>query len=75
MIPSISQSGLTGIQRGLQQVTDAANSIVTADRDINVADLAMNTVELIQGEKQVEVSAMSLRVDDQLKGTLLDIKV
>lgn len=75
MIPSISQSGLMGIQRGLQQVTDAANSIVTANRDINVADLAMNTIELLQGEKQVEASAMSLKVDDQLKGTLLDTKV
>lgn len=75
MIPSISQSGLTGIQRGLQQVTNAANSIVTADRDINVADLAMNTIELVQGEKQVEVSVMSLKIDDQLKGTLFDTKV
>lgn len=75
MIPSISQSGLTGIQRGLQQVANAANNIATADSDINVTDLATNTVELKQGEKLVEVSAMILKVDDQLKGTLLDIKV
>ena len=75
MIPSISQSGLMGIQRGLQQVTDAASNIATSVGDINAADLASNIVELKLGEQQVEASAMAIKVEDQVRGTLLDIKV
>ena len=75
MISSLSQSALTGIQRGLQQTTDAASNIATADRDIDVGDLAANIVDLKLGQQQVEASAMALKVDDQLRGTLLDIKV
>lgn len=75
MMPTISQSGLLGIQRGLQRVTDAASNIATADRDINIADLAANKVELKLSEQQVAVSVMALKVDDQLRGTLLNIKV
>ncbi len=75
MMPTISQSGLLGIQRGLQRVTDAASNIATADRDINIADLAANKVELKLSEQQVAASVMALKVDDQLRGTLFNIKV
>jgi hypothetical protein len=75
MIPTLSQSGLTGIQRGLQQVTNAASNIATADRNINVTDLATSIVELKQGQQQVEASTMALKVEDQLRGSLLDIRV
>ena len=75
MIPSISQSGLTGIQRGLQQVTDAASNIAMAVNDIDAADLATNLVELKIGKQQVEASAKVIQVDDQIRGTLLDIQV
>ena len=75
MISTISQSGLLGVQRGLQRVTDAASNIATADRGINLANLATNSVELKLGEQQVAASAMALKVDDQLRGTLLNIKV
>lgn len=75
MISSLSQSALTGIQRGLQQTTDAASNIATAERDLDVGDLASNIVDLKLGQQQVEASAMALKVDDQLRGTLLDIRV
>ena len=75
MIPTISQSGLAGIQRGMQQITDAASHIATAVGDIDAADLATNIAELKIGEQQVEASAMAIKIDDQLRGTLLDIKV
>ena len=73
MISSISQSGLTGIQRGLQQVPDAASNIATAVNDIDAANLATNMVDLKIAEQQVEASAKVLKADDQLKGTILDI--
>jgi Flp pilus assembly protein TadG len=75
MISSLSQSAVTGIQRGLQQATDAASNIATADRTIDVADLATNIVDLKLAQQQVEASAMAVKVDDQLRGSLLDIRV
>lgn len=75
MISSVSQSAVTGIQRGLQQVTNAASNIATADRDIGLAELATSVVDLKLGQQQVEASAKVLQVDDQLKGSLLDILV
>lgn len=75
MIPGISQSGLTGIQRGLQQVTEAASNIAMAVDDMDAADLATNLVDLKLGKQQVEVSAKVIQVEDQLRGALLDIKV
>ncbi len=75
MVPSISQSAVTGIQRGLQQVTNAASNIATANRNIDPADLATSIVDLKLGQLQVEASANILKVDDQLKGSLLDTRV
>ena len=74
MIPSISQTGLTGIQRGMQQVTDAASKIATADRTIDVPELTTNLIDLKLGKQQVEVSAKVVQVDAELKGAIIDIK-
>jgi flagellar hook protein FlgE len=74
MISSLSQSALTGIQRGLQQTTDAASKIATADRGIDLAELATSIVDLKLGQQQVEASAKVLQVEDQLIGSLLDIR-
>jgi len=75
MISSLSQSAVTGIQRGLQQATDAASKIASADRGIDLADLATSLVDLKLGQQQVEASAKVLQVEDQLRGSLLDIRV
>ena len=75
MIPSLSQSSVTGIQRGLQQATNAASNIATANRNIDPADLATSIVNLKLGQLQVEASAKLLKVDDQLKGSLFDTRV
>lgn len=74
MIPSLSQSAVTGIQRGLQLTTNAASNIATANRDIAPAELATSIVDLKLGQLQVEASAKTLKVDDQLKGGLLNIR-
>lgn len=75
MIPTLSQSALSGIQRGLQQVTNAASNIANPNRVIEPADLATNMVDLKLGQLQVEASAEVLQVEDQLKGSLLNIRV
>jgi len=74
-MPSISQSAVTGIQRGLQQVTNAASNIATPNRNIEPADLVTSIVDLKLGKLQVEASAKVLQVEDQLKGNLLDTRV
>ena len=75
MIPTLSQSALTGIQRGLQQATNAASNIATADRGIDLPELATNMFDLKLAQQQVDASAMSLKVEDQLRASLLDIRV
>lgn len=75
MIPSLSQSAVTGIQRGLEQMTNAASNIATTNRDIGSADLATSIADLKLSQQQVEASAKVLQVDDQLKGSLLNIRV
>lgn len=74
MISALSNSALTGIQRGLQQTTNAASNIATANRDIAPEDLATSLTDLKLGQHQVEASAKVLKVVDQLRGSLLDIK-
>jgi len=75
MISSVSQSAVTGIQRGLQQVTNAASNIASANRDIGLGELTTSIVDLKLGQQQVEASAKVLQVADQLRGSLLDIRV
>jgi len=74
MIPTLSQSAVSGIQRGLQLTTNAASNIATANRDIAPADLATSIADLKLGQLQVEASAKVLQVEDQLKGSLLDTR-
>lgn len=75
MISSLSQSAVTGIQRGLQMATNAASNIATSKRTIEPADLASNMVNLKLAQQQVEASAKAIQVEDQLRGSLLDIRV
>ena len=75
MIPTLSQSALMGIQRGLQQATDAASNIAAADRGIDLPELATNMLDLKLAQQQVEASAMSLKVGDQLRASLINIRV
>lgn len=75
MNPTLYQSAVTGIQRGLQQMTNAASNIATPNRVVDPADLATSIVDLKLGQLQVEASAKVLQAEDQLKGSLLDIRV
>ena len=77
MIPSVSQSALTGIQRGLQQTTNAASniaSVANANGETGPAELVSQVSDLKLGQRQVEVSAKVLQVEDEIRGSLLDIR-
>ena len=75
MISALSHSALTGIQRGLQQTTSAASDIATANGDFEPADFAKSMVDMKLAQRQIEASARALQVEDQLRGSLLDIRV
>lgn len=70
-------AGLTGMQRGYQTVTNAANDI--AQQSIAnggrgpTNDLATPMVNLGVGERTTEASASVIRTADDMVGTLLDV--
>lgn len=69
------QSAWLGLQKGQQQVNQAAAEIAQATSSAGGADLTRMTtavVELKQGELQFEASAKALKVQNDLLGALLD---
>lgn len=69
--------GLTGMQRGYQTVTNAANDIaqqsVANDGRGASTDLARPMVGLSVGERATEASASVIRAADEMVGTLIDV--
>lgn len=78
MIPSISQSAVTGIQRGLQQANHAAGKLASAANAtgmIEIKEVSSSLVDLTIAKHQVQASAKVIQTENQLRGSLLDIKV
>ncbi|MFT6123480.1 MAG: hypothetical protein ACJASG_002014 [Oleiphilaceae bacterium] len=74
-ISSIQQTGLEGIQRGLQGIEKSASEIVRADLTDNAAGFASFVepiVDLKLYERSIEASAKVVKVADEVLGTLLD---
>ena len=69
-------SGITGIQRGLNSAAFNAAKIASAEsfNSGNPSDLAKPMVGLITDQLQVEASAKVVKTVDDMLGTLLDIK-
>ena len=68
---------LTGMQRGYQTVTNAANNIAQQTTvnagESSSADLAGPLVNLGVGERATEASASVIRTADEMVGTLIDL--
>lgn len=74
-LSSVQQTGLEGIQRGLQGVEKSANEIVKAgkiDDAAGSASFVEPIVDLKLYERSVEASAKVVQVADEVLGTLLD---
>lgn len=71
MVDSIFQSGLQGVQAGLDQFNTSAHAIATAVGG-SVYDLTTNLVDLKLAQRQIESSAAVIKVADEVLGTLLD---
>lgn len=71
-------AGLAGIQKGEQQVTQAAQEVVSATTDrpaTPTQDVAKALVEEKEGQRQVQASAKVVEAADETIGSLVDIKV
>lgn len=74
-IPALN-SGILGIQRGVNSAQNQAARIASTDTfsNDNPADLAAPLVQLISDQRQVEASAKVVRTIDQMLGSIIDIK-
>jgi len=74
-LSSIQQTGLEGIQRGLQGIEKSASEIVKAgvtDGASGSTSFIEPIVELKLYERSIEASAKVVKVADEVLGTLLD---
>ncbi len=71
-------AGLAGIQKGEQQVTQAAQEVTSASTQRPVQatqDLAKSVTEEKEGQRQVEASAKVVETANKTLGSLVDIEV
>ncbi len=69
------QSGLAGIQSGMQSLNRNAATIASADNLQSGSDFTEPLVNMIRDEHQVKASAKVIESSSNMMGTLLDIKV
>jgi phage/plasmid primase-like uncharacterized protein len=71
-------SGLAGIQKGQEQLTQAATQVASATttRPVQASqDLEKALLKQKEGEQQVEASAKVVEASNKTLGSLVDIKV
>lgn len=74
----VMNTGLAGIQKGQDQLTQAANKVANANtnRPVNsTQELAEPLMEQDEAQRQVEASAKVVEAGSQMIGSLVDIKV
>ncbi len=69
------QSGLAGIQSGMQSLNRSAATIASADNLQSGGDFTEPLVNMIRDEHQVKASTKVIETSGNMMGTLLDIKV
>ena len=71
-IESTFQSGISGIQRGLDDARQAAHEIATAVDNEDPTEVVQPLVDLKEAELQVKTNAEVVQAADEMVGTLLD---
>jgi flagellar hook protein FlgE len=69
------QSGLYGINNGIQRLNKDAADIASATKPQSNTDLTSSLVNLNADQRQVEASTKVIKAQDEMLGTLLDITV
>ncbi len=69
------QTGLAGIERGLEDFNSNAATIASASQaqSSNPTDLAKSQVVMAMDETQVAASAKVVKTSDEILGTMLDV--
>lgn len=68
------QSGLAGVQSGLQQLNKNAADIARAGQPNSDVDLTSTLVNNLSAQQQVEASVKVIETSNTVVGTLLDIE-
>ena len=69
------QSGLSGINSGLQSLNKNAATIASAGAMESGSDITTPLVNMISDKQQVQASAKILETSNDMIGSILDIKV
>ncbi|MBE0438799.1 MAG: hypothetical protein IBX57_03375 [Gammaproteobacteria bacterium] len=69
------QSGLTGIQTGLQSLNQNASKIASVTSIESPSNLTEPLIGMMSDKQQIEASANVIEASNSMLGTLLDIKV
>lgn len=69
------QSGLNGIQKGLQSLDNNAAKIASADTFQSGADVTEPLVNMLSDKLQVQASAKVIETSNAMLGSIIDIKV
>lgn len=69
------QSGLNGINTGLQKLNRNASDIASADVIQSGTDVTHPLVDMISNKQQVQASAKVIETSNAMLGSILDIKV
>jgi len=69
------QSGLAGIETGINGANKNAVDIARSNDDSSTQSLTTSLVELNANTQQVEASSKVIKASSDMLGTLLDIKV
>ena len=73
MIDSVINTGLLGVQQGLERASQDARRVVDAFSPNSTEDPIGPIVDLAQDQRQVAASAKIIKVGDELVGSILDI--
>ena len=76
-VGSISQNALLGINRGLNQASEAASKIASPEAlssESSNNDTTRALVDLQQAETQVKISAKVAQTEGDIIGSLLDVR-
>lgn len=73
-IGSISSQGLSGLQNSQRQVSQNAANIASKDTLEGKSDVSQDLIEMKDAGHTFDASAKVVKTEDQMMGTLLDIK-
>ena len=76
MISSISSNAITGIQRGMNDISTQAKDIASAGALSHppTKDITSPLINMIPAQAQVEASVKVLQAEDKMLGAILDVK-